>query len=52
MKPKNTHKIKTIGIGTIGLLLGLAILPNIAADTNTTTSLIMAQNENIGDNIE
>lgn len=49
MKTKNTHKIKTLGIGTIGLLLSLAILPNIAADTTTTTSLIMAQNENIGD---
>lgn len=49
MKTKNTHKIKTIGIGTIGLLISLAILPNIAADTNTTTPLMMAQNENIGD---
>jgi len=49
MKTKNTHKIKTLGIGTIGLLISLAILPTIAADTTTTTPLMMAQNENIGD---
>jgi hypothetical protein len=49
MKTKNTQKIKTIGIGTIGLLVALAVMPNIAADTTTTTPLMMAQTENIGD---
>ena len=49
MKQKSTHKIKTLGIGTIGLLLSLAIMPVLAADTPSTTPLMMAQNENIGD---